>query len=94
MFIRVINWRVKSESLNRFEELTNATRQAVSSISGMQRCFAAVDESGNAVVIGVWESEDAARKAQPALQAIWGGLSEHMAEQPRPVEYKNGYTLK
>ncbi len=94
MFLRVISFRVKPESLGRFEELCDSSRKPLSGISGMQRCFGAVDESGNAVVIGVWDSEDAATKAQPALQAVWAALSEHMAEQPRPTEYKSGYTLK
>ena len=94
MFIRVINWRVKAESISRFEELSNSVRQQLTPIAGMQRCFCAVDESGNAVVVGVWESEDAAKKAQSAIQAIWASMSEHMREQPRTAEYKNGYTLK
>ncbi len=94
MFVRVINFRVKSESISRFEELCDSARVKLADISGMQRCIGAVDDSGNAVVVGVWESEDAAGKAQSAIQAVWGGLSEHFAEPPRPTEYKRGYTMK
>jgi heme-degrading monooxygenase HmoA len=94
MLIRVINWRVKSESIGRIEELNESARQKLADVAGMQRCFSAVDESGNAVVVGIWDSEEAARKAQSAIQAIWASMSEHMSEQPRTAEYKNGYTLK
>jgi heme-degrading monooxygenase HmoA len=94
MFIRVINWRVKAESISRIEEVNDSARKKLANISGMQQCLAGVDESGSAVVVGVWDSEDAARKAQPAIQAIWASMSEHMSEQPRAAEYKNGYTLK
>ncbi len=94
MFVRVIKYRVKQDALARTEEMGRISREGLAKAEGMQRCFTGWNDSGEAVVVGVWDSEEAATKAQPVIQKVWASLTDFVDGQPQPTEYKNGMTLR
>ncbi len=94
MFMRISTYRVKESSISQFEQIGESARDKMAAINGMQRVVAGVDESGNAAVVGFWDSEESATRAQSQVRAAWESISEHIAEQPRITEYRNAYVLK
>ena len=94
MFMRISTYRVKESSISQFERIADSVRGKMAAIAGMQQVVAGVDASGNAAVVGLWESEAAANKAQSQIRAAWESIGEHIAEQPRIAEYRDAYVLK
>ena len=94
MFVRVIKYRVKQDALSKTEEMGRIGREALARADGMQRCVTAWNDDGEAVVVGIWDSEEAARKAQPVIQKAWESLADYHEGQLQPVEYRNGMMLR
>ena len=46
------------------------------------------------VVVGIWVSEEATKKAQPAIDRNWQAVGDYVDGQPQITEFKNGMTLR
>lgn len=94
MYLRTIRFQVKQSSMGRFQSLAEGTKDAVARFDGLQSTQVAMDNAGNGILVGLWESEEKAMAAMGASNEIWAGLAEHLQAPPEYVDYQHCLTLR
>lgn len=94
MFVKTTRYQLKKDSMAKFRELSESARGRVASLDGLLYDFVAMDDTGRAVVVGVWESSEKARDSTQTVKAIWADVMEHVEGQLEMDEYPNALQLK
>ena len=94
MFIRTTRYQVKKSSMGKFQELGEFARERVAKLDGLLQNYVAMDESGSAVMVGVWESKEKAEAQLPAIKANWAEVMEHVEGQLQIDEYPTALQVK
>ena len=94
MYMRVTRFQLKQASIGKFQEVTGAAKKVTATFGGLQHCYSAIDESGNGLMVAVWESEESATANLPAVKEAWAGLAEHFDGPPQMSGYTNAILVK
>ena len=94
MYLRTIKFRVKQSSMGQFKDVAEGTKDAVAKFDGLQSTQVAMDDSGNGILVGLWDSEEKAMAAVSASNAIWAGLADHLESPPEYVDYRHCMSLR
>lgn len=94
MYLRTVKFQVKQSSMGQFRSVAEGTKEAVAKFDGLQSTQVAMDNSGNGILVGVWDSEEKAMAAMPASNEIWAGLAEHLKAPPEYIDYQHCMALR
>ena len=94
MFIRTTRYRVKKTSMAKFQELGEFARERAAKLDGLLQNYVGMDEAGNAVMVGVWETKDKCQASLEAVKAHWSEVMEHLDGQPQIDEYPIALQVK
>jgi quinol monooxygenase YgiN len=87
MFIRTTRYQVKKSSMPEFQELGEFARERAAKLDGLLQSYLAMDESGNAVMVGVWESKEKCQASLEAVKANWSEVMDHVEGHLQIDEY-------
>jgi len=94
MYIRTIRFRAKKSAMAKFQELAEFARERSAKLEGLLQNYVAMDESGNGVMVGVWEGKEKAQASLEAVKANWAEVREHMEGEPQMDEYPIALQIK
>ena len=94
MYLRTVRFQVKQSSMGQFRSLAEGSKEAVAKFDGLQTAQVAMDNAGNGILVGVWDSEEKAMAAMAASNEIWAGLAEHLQGPPEYIDYQHGMALR
>jgi heme-degrading monooxygenase HmoA len=94
MFIRTTRYQVKKSSMARFQELTEFARDRAAKLDGLLQNFVGMDEAGNAVMVGVWETREKFQASLEVVKANWAEVMEHVEGQLQVDEYPTAFQVK
>jgi len=94
MYLRTIRFQAKRSAMAKFQELAEFARQRSAPLEGLLKNYVAMDETGNGVMVGVWESKEKAQAGFDAVKANWSEVQEHMEGEPKMDEYPIALQIK
>jgi quinol monooxygenase YgiN len=94
MFIRTTRYQVKKTSIAKFQELAEFARERVAKLDGLLQNYVAMDESGKAVMVGVWESREKCQASMETIKANWSEVMEHVDGPLQIDEYPTAMRVK
>jgi hypothetical protein len=94
MYMRATRFHLKQDSISKFEEVTDEARRTTARFDGLQHCYSAIDESGNGLMVAVWDSEEQAAANLSAVKEAWAGLAQHFDGPPQMTGYSNALLVK
>jgi heme-degrading monooxygenase HmoA len=94
MFIRTTRYQVKKGSMAKFQELAEFARERAAKLDGLLQNYLAMDESGNAIMVGVWETREKCQASSEAIKANWSEVMEHVEGQLQIDEFPTAMLVK
>ena len=94
MFVRTTRFKIKQGSMSQFREVAEGTKGQVSKMDGLLQSYSCVDDSGNGVLVAVWESDEKAKAGGPQAKAVWASIAEHLDGEPQVSEFRTVVALK
>ena len=94
MFVRTTRFTVKQSSMGQFREIAEGTRQRVSEMDGLLHSYSCVDDSGQGLLVGIWEDEAKAKAGAAQVKAVWGSIAAHLEGEPQFTEYRTVIAIK
>jgi heme-degrading monooxygenase HmoA len=94
MFVRTTRFKMKQNAMSQVREIAEGTKGQVSKMEGMQKSYCCVDDSGNGLLVAVWESEEKAKAGGPQAKAVWASIAEHLDGEPQVTEYRTVVAVK
>lgn len=88
MFVRVTHYRLKPDSIDAAKQLLEGMKPKIMALPGMLRFVNAVNPDGSGCVVAINESREVSDGNDGAVQAIWAGFRDHLAEPPKAEGYE------
>jgi hypothetical protein len=83
MYVRVTAFEVEPSNLAKLSDKIAKIAPVAKSLPGIADIYVAWRGDGHGVVVAVYETENAAKKAVGRLQAVWGELAGVLKSPPR-----------
>ena len=93
MYARVTKFKGNPGKIGEMEANLDTNASKVAGISGIVGSFVVWNNDGDGQVVTVYESEDAATTALPAVQEIWSGMADLLAGPPEVTNFENAYKM-
>jgi quinol monooxygenase YgiN len=94
MFVRITSFKFDpsraAEADARNDEIAAVVRQ----MPGMLQAYNARDDQGDGVVVGIWDSEQAANDAEAMVTQAWSKVGDVLTGAPQLKAYRVVYQLK
>jgi hypothetical protein len=89
MYIRVTAFKVEPSRLPELTAKIAEMGRHAKALPGMIDAYAAWRGDGQGVLVGIYQSKEAADAAVGRIQAIWGSLAGLVSSAPRTDAYEN-----
>jgi hypothetical protein len=93
MYVRVTAFKVDSSRLHELMAKVDDMRPRAKALPGMIDAYVAWRGDGQGVLVGIYQSKEAAEAAVGRIQAIWGSLAGLVSSAPRTDGYETAAHL-
>jgi quinol monooxygenase YgiN len=93
MYIRVTTFKVEPSRLPELTAKVGEMGPRAKALPGMIDAYVAWRGDGQGVLVGIYQSKDAANASVARIQAIWGSLAGLVSGAPKTDAYENGSHL-
>lgn len=90
MFARITPYKLKPGSIDGAVAKAEELKSRIMGLPGVVEFINAVDDDGNGYIVSVVESRETSDANADKVRALWGEMSEFLAEPPTP----GGYDIK
>ena len=93
MFMRISTYKIDPSKIGGVDAAVDEVRGMLKSIAGLRHGSVGRDDDGNAAVIGIWESEEAANAAEETVANAWKTIGHLMTAPPERRGYNTYFHL-
>jgi heme-degrading monooxygenase HmoA len=93
MFVRITSFQFDPSRAEEADSRNDEISQVVRQMPGMLHAYTARDDKGEGIVVGIWESEQAANDAEAMVAQAWSKVGDVLTSQPQRKAYPVVYQL-
>src|SRR5690606_29228083 len=87
MFMRITSYKIDPDKAQEVDAKLDHISAILGGIAGLKHSSVGRDDGGNGAVIGIYESEAAAKAGEETVAKAWASLSGLMTSQPQRQEF-------
>lgn len=88
MYTRITTYHCKPEMLDKAIALVEKMNPEINGINGLKQWFCNGNEDGNCVLIGIYESREAAEAAKDVVRELFGRFVEYIDSEFQTLGYE------